>query len=324
MKAIIPVAGEGTRLRPHTHTIPKPLIRVAGKPILGHILDDVVALGIKEVVLIVGYRGREVVDYVRTNYDVKVNFVEQEARLGLGHAIHLARKYVGSEPVFIVLGDSIFKGDLKLMIESEGNLIGVKRVAEPQRFGVVKLEESRIVELVEKPEKPESDLAVVGIYMIRDTASLFGALDSIISSESKTKGEYQLTDALNVMISDGVELRAFEVDKWFDCGKPETLLETNRALLEMSAARVEIPGSIVIDPVFVAPDAEVHASVIGPYVSIAEKSVIRTSVIRNSIIGEGASVQDALLDSSLVGDRAVVRGTFKRLNVGDSSEIDFT
>jgi glucose-1-phosphate thymidylyltransferase len=130
MKAIIPVAGEGTRLRPHTHTIPKPLIRVAGKPILGHILDDVVALGIKEVVLIVGYRGREVVDYVRTNYDVKVNFVEQEARLGLGHAIHLARKYVGSEPVFIVLGDSIFKGDLKLMIESEGNLIPAYRRAQ--------------------------------------------------------------------------------------------------------------------------------------------------------------------------------------------------
>jgi glucose-1-phosphate thymidylyltransferase len=324
MKAIIPVAGEGTRLRPHTHTVPKSLIRVAGKPILGHILDDVVALGIQEVILIVGYRGREVVDYVRTTYDVKVDFVEQESRLGLGHAVYLARKYVGSEPAFIILGDSIFKGDLKLMLGSEGNLIGVKRVAEPRRFGVAKLEESRIVDLVEKPEQPESDLAVVGLYLIRDTASLFGALESLISSESRTKGEYQLTDALNMMIREGVDLRAFEVDKWYDCGKPETLLETNRALLEMSATRTEIPGSIVIDPVFVAPDAEVSASVIGPFVSIAEKSVVRTSVVRNSIIGEGASVQDALLDSSLVGDRAVVRGTFKRLNVGDSSEIDFT
>jgi len=324
MKAIIPVAGEGTRLRPHTHTVPKPLIRVAGKPILGHILDDVVKLGVSEIVLIVGYRGRDIVDYVRAHYDVKVNFVEQEARLGLGHAIYLARKYVGAGPTLIVLGDSIFKGDLKRMIESDGNEIGVKHVAEPQRFGVASLEGTRIIELVEKPEHPTSDLAVVGVYFVRDTGPLFAALDSIISSETRTKGEFQLTDALNMMIREGVELRAFEIERWFDCGKPETLLETNRALLEMSAASLEIPGSIILNPVFIAPDAEIDSSVIGPFVSIADKSVVRRSIIRNSIIGVGASVEEALLDSSLVGDNAVVRGTFKRLNVGDSSEINFT
>lgn len=325
MKAIIPVAGEGTRLRPHTHTVPKPLIRVAGKPILGHILDDAVEIGITDIVLIVGYRGQDIVDYVRSTYDVRVNFVEQEARLGLGHAIHLARKYVGSsEPVFIILGDSIFKGNLKGMIESQANCIGVKRVADPQRFGIAKLEGARIVDLVEKPERPESDLAVVGLYFIKDTAALFGALDSIISSETRTKGEFQLTDALNLMIKDGADLRAFEVDSWFDCGKAETLLATNRALLEMSAPEVLIDGSITIAPVHIGADARVEASVIGPYVSIAEKSVVKRSIVRNSIIGEGASVEDALLDSSLVGDNAVVRGTFKRLNVGDSSEIDFT
>jgi glucose-1-phosphate thymidylyltransferase len=325
MKAIIPVAGEGTRLRPHTHTIPKPLIRVAGKPILGHILDDVVALGIKDIVLIVGYRGREIVDYVRRTYDVKLNFVQQEERLGLGHAVHLARKYVGKEPVFIILGDSIFKGDLGKMMTSDGNYIGVKRVAEPQRFGVARLgEDSRIIDLVEKPEKPDSDLAVVGLYTIKDTEALFGALDSLITSGRKTKGEFQLTDALNAMIEDGIELRAFEVDGWFDCGKPETLLETNRALLEMSMPHAVVPGSIILDPVHIAADVEIEASVIGPYVSIAEKASVRRSIVRNSIIGEGASVEDALLDSSLVGDNAVVRGTFKRLNVGDSSEIDFT
>ncbi len=324
MKAIIPVAGEGTRLRPHTHTVPKSLIRVAGKPILGHILDDAVKLGINDIILIVGYRGQEIVDYVRANYDVHVNFVEQEARLGLGHAIYLTRKYVGTDPVFIVLGDSIFKGDLKKMIESDGNYIGVKKVAEPERFGVVKVEGGRIVNLVEKPERPESDLAVVGVYWIKDTAALFGALDSIISSETRTKGEFQLTDALNMMMCEGIELRAFDIDGWFDCGKPETLLETNRALLEMSAPAADIPGSIIVGPVYIAPDARVEASVVGPYVSIAEKSVVKKSIIRNSIIGESASVEDALLDSSLVGDNAVVRGTFKRLNVGDSSEIDFT
>jgi len=324
MKAIIPVAGEGTRLRPHTHTVPKPLLRVAGKPILGHILDDAVKIGINDIVLIVGYRGQDIVDYVRANYDVRVNFVEQEVRLGLGHAIHLARKYVGSEPVLIVLGDSILKGDFKKMTSSDCNFIGVKRVAEPQRFGVVNLEGDRIVDLVEKPERPQSDLAVVGIYYIKDSPALFAALDSIISSETRTKGEFQLTDALNLMIKDGTELKAFEIDSWFDCGKPETLLETNRALLELSAPGLDLPGSIIVHPVFVAPDAVVEASVIGPYVSIAEKAVVKRSIIRNSIIGESASVEDGLLDSSLIGDNATVRGTFKRLNVGDSSEIDFT
>lgn len=325
MKAIIPVAGEGTRLRPHTHTIPKPLIRVAGKPILGHILDDAVKVGISDIVLIVGYRGQEIVDYVRAAYDVRVNFVEQEARLGLGHAIHLARKYVGgSEPAFIILGDSIFKGDLKAMMASDTNCIGVKQVEDPQRFGIAKLEGPRIVHLVEKPERPESNLAVVGLYFIKDTGALFGALDSIISSETRTKGEFQLTDALNLMIKEGVDLRAFEVDSWFDCGKAETLLATNRALLEMSAPKVAIDGSIIIDPVYIAADATVEASVIGPYVSIAEQSTVRKSIVRNTIIGESATVEDALLDSSLVGDNAVVRGMFKRLNVGDSSEIDFT
>jgi glucose-1-phosphate thymidylyltransferase len=325
MKAIIPVAGEGTRLRPHTHTVPKPLIRVAGKPILGHILDDAVKIGITDVVLIVGYRGQDIVEYVRANYDVRVNFVEQEARLGLGHAIHLTRKYVGaSEPIFIILGDSIFKGDLKAMISCGTNCIGVKKVEDPQRFGIAKLEGERIVDLVEKPERPESDLAVVGLYFIKDTAALFGSLDSIISSETRTKGEFQLTDALKLMIQGGAQLRAFEVDSWFDCGKPETLLATNRALLEMSAPVVAIDGSITIAPVHIAADARIESSVVGPYVSVAEKSVVRRSIVRNSIIGESASVEDALLDSSLVGDNAVVRGTFKRLNVGDSSEIDFT
>jgi len=324
MKAIIPVAGEGTRLRPHTHTVPKPLIRVAGKPILGHILDDAVKIGVNDITLIVGYRGQDIVDYVRANYDVRLNFVEQEVRLGLGHAIHLARKYVANEPVLIVLGDSILKGDFKKMTSSVGNFIGVKRVTEPQRFGVVNLEGDRIVDLVEKPEHPQSDLAVVGIYYIKDTPALFASLDAIISSETRTKGEFQLTDALNNMIKEGVELKAFEIDSWFDCGKPETLLETNRALLELSAPGLGIPGNIIVHPVYVAHDAVVESSVVGPFVSIAEKAVVRRSIIRNSIIGESASVEDALLDSSLIGDNATVRGTFKRLNVGDSSEIDFT
>jgi len=324
MKAVIPVAGEGTRLRPHTHTVPKPLLRVAGKPILGHILDDVVALGIKEVVLVVGYRGENIVDYVRANYDLELSFVEQTERLGLGHAIHLSKEFVGDEPVLILLGDTIFKGDLKRMIASGGNSIGVKQVPDPERFGIAEIEGSRIVSLVEKPEKPKSNLAVAGIYSITDSAVLYGALDSIISSGRRTKGEFQLTDALNMMIEKGSELKCFEVEGWYDCGKPEALLETNRALLELACPLVEIPGSILIDPVCIGENVVIESSVIGPFVSVAENAIIKRSIIRNSILGECAVVEDSLLDSSLIGDNAVVKGTFKRLNVGDSSEIDFT
>jgi glucose-1-phosphate thymidylyltransferase len=324
MKAVIPVAGEGTRLRPHTHTVPKPLLRVAGKPILGHILDDIRNLGIDEVVLIVGYRGEEIVEYVRSTYDMKVTVVEQQERMGLGHAIYLSREPVGSDPVLILLGDSIFKGDLARMARSGGNHIGVKRVPDPQRFGIVELEGERIAGVVEKPEKPRSDLAIVGIYFIEDSVALYDALESVIRSDTRTRGEFQLTDGLKLMIDRGIELRAFEVEGWFDCGKAETLLETNRALLDMISPEVEVPGSILIHPVYVAADARLESSVIGPYVSVAQGSVIRRSIIKDSIIGENAMVEDALLGSSLVGDNAAVKGNFKRLNVGDSSEIDFT
>jgi glucose-1-phosphate thymidylyltransferase len=324
VKAVIPVAGEGTRLRPHTHTTPKPLIRVAGKPILGHILDDVVALGIKEIVLIVGYRGRDIVDYVNANYDIEVRVVEQRERLGLGHAVYVSREHVGQEPVLIMLGDSIFKGDLGRMAHSGGNYIGVKTVAEPQRFGIVELEDDRIVNLVEKPESPKTNLAVVGVYFIQDSSALYTALDSLIGSGIRTKGEFQLTDALNRMIADGIVIRAFEVEGWYDCGKPETLLETNRALLDLASPRPEVPGSILIPPVHIASGVQLESSIVGPHVSIADGSILRRSIVRNSIVGMNALVEDALLDSSLIGDRAIVRGMFKKLNVGDSSEIDFT
>lgn len=324
MKAVIPVAGEGTRLRPHTHTVPKPLLKVAGKAILGHILDDVVHLGINEVVLIVGYRGTHIVDYVKANYDLNVSFVEQRERLGLGHAIYLTKDYVGDEPVLVMLGDTIFKGDFARIVGSGANYLGVKEVPDPERFGVVEVDGGRIVNLVEKPAEPQSNLAIVGIYCIHDGARLYDALGTIISEDLRTRGEYQLTDALNLMIRRGIELEAFEIEGWYDCGKPETLLETNRDLLEMAGSKISVPGSIIIDPVNIAGDVVIESSVIGPYVSISDKTVVKKSIIRNSILGSSALVEDALLESSLIGDNAVVRGLFKKLNVGDSSEIDFS
>ncbi len=326
LRAIVPVAGVGTRLRPHTHTLPKVLIHVAGKPILGHILDELKHIGVTEVVLVVGYMGDMVIDYVKKNYDFQVNFVHQEELLGLGHAILLTKEFFDEEPVMIVLGDTIFKADFKAVLKGDSSYIGVKEVADPRRFGVVELSEGRIRNFIEKPEVPPSNLAIVGLYYLRNTRLLFQCLDNLVKEGKRTAGEFQLTDALQMMLKQGEEMRTFLVEGWFDCGKPETLLETNRRLLAVcSKMPPEMKKhNIILEPVYIAESAKVDSSVIGPYVSIAEGSVVQRAVIRNTIINENAVVKNILLDESLVGQGALVNGRMNRLNVGDSSQLDFT
>ncbi len=326
LKAIVPVAGEGTRLRPHTHTQPKVLIHVAGKPILGHILDELKLVGVTHVTLVVGHMGDRVIDYVRKNYDFDVTFVHQEELLGLGHAILLTKEFFREEPVLIVLGDTVFKADFQSVLKGDCNYIGVKEVRDARRFGVVELVEGKIRNFVEKPEVPPSNLAIVGLYYVRNAPLLFQCLEEIVQSGKRTAGEFQLTDALQQMLEQGEEMRAFLVDGWYDCGKPETLLETNRRLL---AACPRLPddiqkGNIVLEPIYVADSAKVTSSILGPYVSIAEGSVVQHAIVRNTIINQNAVVKNILLDESLVGQGAAVNGRMNRLNVGDSSQIDFT
>ncbi len=325
MKAIIPAAGIGTRLRPHTYTLPKALLYVAGKPIIAHILDDVVALAPSSIVLIVGYKGELIEKYVRKHYpQLQVDFVFQEERRGIGHAVDLTRKVADSgEPLLIVLGDTIIKTDLKKVVAHKTNVLGVKEVEDPRRFGVAEVEGGRISKLVEKPQEPQSNLALVGLYYLNDGKPLFDAVREIIERNITTNNEYQITDALQLMIGRGAEFVPFVIDEWFDCGKPEAMLETNRKLLKNSDHAPAIDGSIVIPPVSISPGAEIVNSIIGPYVSIAERCVIHSSVVRDSVISEGATVTDALLESSLIGANAVIRGGFKKLDVGDSSEINF-
>ncbi|MCI0451406.1 MAG: NTP transferase domain-containing protein [Candidatus Latescibacteria bacterium] len=325
MKAIIPAAGIGTRLRPHTYTLPKALLYVAGKPIISHILDDVVPLGPSSIVLIVGYKGELIEQFVRKKYpQMKVDFVFQEERRGIGHAVDLTRKVADTgEPLLIVLGDTIIKTDLKKVVAQKTNVLGVKEVADPRRFGVAEVAAGRITRLVEKPQDPASNLALVGLYYLLDGKGLFAAVREIIDRNITTNNEYQITDALQLMIGRGTEFAPFAIDEWFDCGKPEAMLETNRKLLKNGPSTPPIEGSIVIPPVSISPGAEIVNSIIGPYVSIAERCVIHSSVVRDSVIAEGASVTDALLESSLVGANAVIRGGFKKLDVGDSSEISF-
>jgi glucose-1-phosphate thymidylyltransferase len=323
LKAVIPVAGVGTRLRPHTHTVPKALLYVAGKPILGHIIDMVSSLDVDEIVLVVGYMGDQIEEFVSRNYDLPIRTVVQEEARGLGHAIYVTREVVGAGcPLLVILGDTIFDLDFGPILEGKRNFIGVKDVEDPRRFGVVKCEGDRIVEFVEKPEKPPSRLAIVGLYYFMDGAPLYDALDEVVRRDIRTKGEYQLTDALQILLERGTEMSCLPVEGWFDCGNSETLLATNRYLLDRRDGVTELPGSIVIPPISVDPSAVVEGSIVGPHVSVAAGAVIRGSIIRNSILGEGAVVESAALEGSLVGNQAVVRDVFRRLNVGDSSQIN--
>ncbi len=324
MKAILPVAGVGSRLRPQTHTVPKALVHVAGKPILGHILDSLQPAGVDEVVLVVGYLGEKIVDFVKNTYDLKIQVVEQEERLGLGHAIFLTKDCVqADEPILIVLGDTIVQADLESVLQRGITSIGVREVDNPSSFGVVQLEGNRITKLMEKPKQPPTNLAVVGVYYIKNSDLLFHSLAGIIAEDIRMGGEFQLTDGLQRMIDAGEPMEVFNVEDWLDCGNPETLLATNRYLLAANgytpfANRSDV---IIVPPVYIDPAATLENCLIGPYVSIANGAQISNALIRDSIVNEGAYVSDILLEHSLVGDKAVVQGRFSRLNIGDSSQI---
>lgn len=323
MKAIIPAAGIGKRLRPHTFSVPKALLYVAGKPILSHILDRVLSLGVSSITLIVGYKGDLIETFIKKHYpDAPIDFVYQEQRLGIGHAIDLTRKITNTpEPLLIILGDTIIKTNLKKVISADTNILGVKEVEDPRRFGVCELDGDRIVKLVEKPDVPPSNLALVGLYYLLDPPLLFECLREEIENDIKTRGEYQITDALQMMIDRGAVFRPHRIEEWFDCGNPEALLETNRHLLNDVTNIPAIPGSIIRSPVTIASSASISGSIIGPYVSIGAGSVVKNSIIKDSVLGENVTVEQSLLDKSLIGSRAVVKGHYRALNVGDSSEI---
>ncbi len=324
MRAIIPVAGVGSRLRPHTYAIPKVLLNVAGKPIIYHIIDKIIGEGIHEATIIIGHMGDMIREHLTKSYpDFKFDFVEQEERHGLGHAIYLAKHTIGTDPILIILGDTIFDVELGPVLKSPTSSIGVKTVDNPRRFGVAETSNGVITKLIEKPENPTSNLAVVGLYFIKNPKLLVEALDELVNKDIRTKGEYQLTDALQMMMDKGEKITTFMVDGWFDCGKPETLLSTNRALLEKKSTSREMPGVVVNEPVYIAASAKLGNCVVGPYTTVGDNAVISDSVIRNSIISEDAQVHKALLDNSIVGNGSIVKGSYKRINVGGSSEIDF-
>jgi glucose-1-phosphate thymidylyltransferase len=283
-----------------------------------------VSEGFHDSTIIIGHMGEMIREHLTKAYpDFGFDFVEQEDRHGLGHAIYLAKHTIGTDPVLIILGDTIFDVALGPVLTSSTSSLGVKPVDNPRRFGVAELVNGHISKLIEKPEHPTTNLALVGLYFIRNPRLLVSCLEEMVEKNIRTRGEYQLTDALQMMIDRGEKMTTFNVDGWFDCGKPETLLSTNRALLEKKSTSRHMPGVVVNAPVYIAPSAKLTNSIIGPFTTIGDNAIINESVIRNSIISEDAQVQKALLDNSIVGNGAVVRGSYKRINVGGSSEIDF-
>lgn len=328
MKAVIPVAGIGTRLRPHTHTQPKALIPIAGKPILAHIIDSLIAAGITEYVFIIGYMGDKIEDYITKTYPaIKTTFVIQTTGKGTGHAIWLAKEHLQQSELLIVLGDTIADVNLDKLLKAEYSTLCVKKVDDPRFFGVAELAENgNISKLVEKPTIPKSNLALVGIYKIKETEKLLGAIEYNISNKITTQNEYHLTDALMKMIDQGVIMKTMDVDSWFDCGKKEILLDTNATLLKRlnyNTTSYSFENTIIIPPVFIGENCKISNSIIGPNVSVGDNVILNYAVLKESIIGPYAQIEYAILDRSLIGNDALLKGMKQSLNIGDSTEINF-
>lgn len=329
MKAIIPVAGAGTKLRPLTYTQPKALIPIAGKAILSYIVDQLKDAGINEFIFIVGYFGDKIQDYIKQNYpEIKSHFVYQNERQGTGHAIELTRNIVNHDEVFVALGDTICEYDLHEVMQSPYSMLGVRKVDDPRDFGVATINEEGFIEsVVEKPAIPKSNTALVGLYKIKESSLLYSCLQHLFVQDIKTQGEYNLTDALDCMIQRGAKFKCFKVKNWFDCGKKETLIESNATLLKKSGGNISNSHSfndtIIIPPVCIAQGCQINNSIIGPHVAIGSNSSISNSVVRNSIIGSYTHINQVVLDSSLIGSDANVNGLSKTLNIGDNTEIEF-
>jgi glucose-1-phosphate thymidylyltransferase len=331
MKIIIPVAGIGSKLRPHTHTQPKALVPVAGKPILSHIVDHLIEAGFSDFIFIIGYLGDKIEDYVNSKYPrLKSSFIVQEPREGTGQAVHLAKaKITAEEEILIVLGDTIIDYDLKSIVNQPDSLLGVKKVDDPRNFGVVELDSNGlIVKVAEKPLIPKSNLAVVGIYFIRQAGKLFEALEWMIANNIRIRDEFNLTEAIQYMIENGSKFSTFPVGNWFDCGNKTNLLETNATLLKRlnpkEIQKTNFKNSIIIQPTIIAENCDISDSIIGPNVSIGENTIIRSSIISDSIIGSYSQLETAVLHKSVIGSDAYLKGLSQSLNIGDSTEIDFS
>jgi glucose-1-phosphate thymidylyltransferase len=324
MKVIIPLAGKGTRLRPHTHLTPKPMLKVAGKPVMSYVLDELKRLGnVEQVIYITGHLKEKVEEYARAEMSVPSVFIEQKVQDGTAGAIALAKPYV-DQPVLIIFVDTIFDADLTRVktVDADG-IIWVKEVEDYQRFGVVVTDEDgNMTKIVEKPKTPISKRANIGLYYIRNWKLLFEGIDWVLK-QPKNQGEYFLTDAFQFMIDKGAKIKVIDVVGWFDAGKIETMLETNEAMLTRGRARrpKTVGDSTIIDPVYIEDNVTLRKSKVGPNVSIGAGTVLDGSEVSNSIVGSNAKITKSIIRNSLIGDDTILEGVKGELTVGDHSEV---
>ena len=329
MQLIIPAAGQGTRMRPHTYSKPKPLVPVAGKPSIAHILDALHGLPIERVVLITGPRGDMLLDYVKAHYPFDAVAVEQTVANGQSPAVALTEPHItpGSD-VFVIFSDTLFEADFRVLLDLDADGAGfVKEVPDPSRFGIaVPDAQGFITKMVEKPQTFESNFAVVGLYYFKDSRRLFSAIQEQIRRNITLKNEYFLADAIQIMVDRGARLRIFPVTVWEDTGTIAATLHTNRFLLRRQAGAQDATpyphgSSLIVPPSYVDPGATLERSVIGPYASISDGASITDSVVRDSIVDTGAQITRATLSGAIIGARARVTGGFSALNVGDDSTL---
>jgi glucose-1-phosphate thymidylyltransferase len=335
VKCIIPAAGKGIRLLPHTQNKPKALLHLGNKPIIAHILESIIEANISDIIIIVGYEKEKLMDFLITHYSEKCNltFIEQEERRGLGHAIYLASKYLDGEPTIITLGDSLYENSYLSMLKkynknnSWDGVLTIREVPNPQSYGIVVTgPNSSIIEsMVEKPQTPTSNKAITGVYMIRNTKILHNYLKAIVDTNSTgVGGEIQLTDALQMMIENGYTLGVIDSGVWFDCGNKESLLEGNRFVLsslKKSIIKSELTDSIIIHPVTIESGCTISNSVVGPNSSIAKDTIVNWGIISSSIIGSGSVIKNAILNNSIIGNETSVEGKLHDINIGDNKVI---
>ncbi len=303
MKVIIPAAGKGVRLAPHTEHNPKPILPIAGKTIVDFIMDKVKTLdNVESVIFIVGYLKDKMIDYLKNKYkDINIEFVVQDEFKGLAHAISLTRNLIDNQDdLFIILGDTIFDVDIKSVVDKNQNSLATFVVDDPRRFGIVFLDGDRVVKVVEKPETIDSNIALTGLYYIKDSASLFASIDYIIKNNIKTKNEYQITDAIEQMIKNDIYFTTFNLDGWYDCGEKMAMVETNTNIIKHQVLTDRITDTNIIEPCFIGKGAVIENSTIGPYVSIGENSKISNSTIRTSIIGDDIDITNSTFENEMI------------------------
>ena len=326
MQAIIPLAGKGTRVRPHTHSRPKPLLCVANRPVLSYVIEQLRAEGVDDFIFITGHLAPRIQAWIAEEYPgLAVTYVEQVRQRGTADAIALAEPHV-TGPVLIVFVDTLFDADFGVLQRhaDDSGIIWAREVEDYQRYGVILTDDAGYMErIIEKPREPISKLANIGLYYVRDHELMFEGVRHVLDQDPHL-GEFFLTDAFQYMIDHGARLHTAEVSGWFDCGKPETLLETNRVMLERGHGdHPQVPDSVSLrGATAIASDASVEESVLGPNVSVAAGTRVRRSRLRDAIIGAGCVIEDCDLVDSLVGDRAVLRGVRGTVNVGDDAIVE--